>query len=141
MIKRKILVAFSTSVLAVIGLNLFEPVPFVDGGLALGILVYSSYVVPIVFIYGIVSSVIADKISLKAKKYKNPASFVFHILFGMGFILPYSIFFEYDPFPELSVINVVTDPITIFGFICSILFYIIDYILRKEFKRRKSVPN
>lgn len=141
MIKRKILVAFFTSVLVVIGLNLFEPVPFVDGGLALGILVYSTYVVPIIFIYGIVLSVIADKISLKAKKYKNTASFGFHILFGMGFILPYSIFFEYDPFPELSVINVVTDPITIFGFICSILFYIIDYILRKEFIRRKSVPN
>lgn len=140
MLSRKVLVAFYTSLLAVVGLNLFDPVPSADGGSVTGILVYSIYVVPIIFIYGITSSIISDGISRKANKYKESVSLGLHALFGVGFILPYSLFFEYHPFPELSVVNVVTHPITIFGALCSILFFAIDYILRKKNSLQKSTP-
>lgn len=70
MFKRKIYIALFTSILAVIFLNIMAPVPYQDGGLILGFVVYTLCIVSIVFIYGIISSVVSDKLSIKAKKYE-----------------------------------------------------------------------
>ena len=139
MFKRKIYVALFTSILAVIGLNILEPVPYRDGGIFLGIAVYSLYIVPIVFIYGITFSVISDKLSVKAKKYQEMISLGFHIIFGALFIIPYSIFYEYKPFATLNFIEVVTHPIPVFCFILSIIFFVMDRFSRNWDKSRETV--
>lgn len=131
MFKRKIYVALFTSILAVIGLNILEPVPYQDGGIFLGIAVYSLYIVPIVFIYGIFSSVIADKLSVKAKKFQKVISLGFHILFGLLFIIPYSIFYEYKPFATFNFVEAVTHPIPVLCFVFSVVFFVIDRFSRK----------
>lgn len=139
MFKRKIYVALFTSILAVIGLNILEPVPYQDGGIFLGIAVYSLYIVPVVFIYGIISSVTADKLSVKAKKFQEVISLVFHILFGLLFIIPYSIFYEYKPFARFNFVEVVTHPILVLCFIFSVVFFVIDRFLRKWDKSGETV--
>lgn len=132
MFGRKIFTAFYTVLLIVIYLNIFEPIPAVDGGLFTGVLVYSIYLVPIVFIYGLITSIIADQVGLKVKKYKTSLSFGLHLFFGAAFIIPYSIFLESDPIPELSIVNVLTYPVTVLGFGSSALFFLIDRILLKR---------
>lgn len=139
MFKRKIYVALFTSILAVIVLNIMAPVPYQDGGLILGFVVYSLYIVPIVFIYGIISSVISDKLSVNAKKYKEITSLGFHIFWGLFFIIPYSIFYEYKPFASLNFIEVVTHPIPVLCFVLSVVFFIIDRILRYNNRQEETV--
>lgn len=138
MLSRKILVAVYVSLLAIVCLTLFESFSAEDGELFTVLFVYSIYVVPIVFIYGITSFLIAEKISGKVVNFKNFVSFGLHFLFGVGFIIPYSLFFEYKPFPELTVVNVLTHPVTMFGALFSVLFFILEYILRKKDSRQKS---
>lgn len=132
MFGRKVFTAFYTSFLLIAFLNILVPVPAEDGGLFTGVLVYSIYVVAIVYIYGILTSMIADQISLKAKTHKTRLSFGLHLLFGIMFIIPYSLFIEYDPIPEISIMNVLTYPITMLGLGSSALFFFIDRILLKR---------
>lgn len=139
MFKRKIYVALFTSILAVIVLNIMAPVPYQDGGLFLGFVVYSLYIVPIVFIYGIISSVVSDKLGVKAKKYKEITSLGFHIFGGLFFIIPYSIFYEYKPFASLNFIEVATHPIPVLCFVFSVVFFIIDRILRYRNRQGETV--
>src|SRR5699024_2640200 len=138
MLLRKVWAAFYTSILTIAGFNIVYPFHSADGGLVSGILIYSIYVVPIIFIYGIISSLISDGIGRKVKKYKESVSFFLHVLFGLGFILPYGLFFEYDPIPELNFVNVISHTVTILGALCAILFFVIDYILRRWNSRRKK---
>lgn len=138
MFKRKVYVALFTSILAVSALNIMEPVPFQDGGLFLGVVVYSLYIVPIVFIYGIFSSVVSDILSAKLKKYKEMTSLGFHILFGLLFILPYSNFYEYKPFVSLHFIEVVTHPIPVLCFMFSIIFFSLDRFLRNKSRQKEK---
>lgn len=140
MLSRKFFVAVYLSLLAILSLTLFESFSVKDGELFTVIFAYSIYVVPIVFVYGITSSLIAEVISKKMINFKRSVSLGLHIFFGAGFILPYSLFFEYQPFPELNVIKVVTHPVTVFGTLFSILFFILDYILKKKNSRQKSIP-
>lgn len=100
----------------------------------IGILVYSMYVIPIVFLYGIISSVIAEGISLKAKQHQSLISLAIHILFGMAFLLPYGVFIEYDPIPKWSIINLITHPVVILGMISSSIFFSIDFISKKRIR-------
>lgn len=141
MLFRKVLTAFYTSLLAIVSLTIFEYISgnALEGELFSVILGYTIFVVPIVFVYGIISSLIADGISKKVKKHRNSISFGFHIFFGVGFILPYSLFFEYQPFSELNVVNVMTHPVTFFGALFSILFFIIDFFIRKKDSRLESI--
>ncbi|MBS4221785.1 hypothetical protein [Lederbergia citrea] len=91
-------------------------------------LVYSMYVVPIIFIYGIITSMFAENIGFKVKKYKNTLTFLFHIVFGIGFTLPISVL-------EPTILNGgFFNFITINGLICSITFFAIDYVFRKKFR-------
>lgn len=120
--QRKILTALITSAIAIVMLNILEPIPSSDGGWMLGILVYTIYSVPVVFIYGILCSIIADRISIKRKKFKKSFSFVLHVLFGAMFIIPYGIFLEFDSSGM------------VLGIIFSIVFYLVDVILNKLIK-------
>lgn len=144
MLLRRLLAAFYTSLLAIVSLTIFESVSVEGGELGSGelfsvIFVYSIYVVPIVFVYGITSSLIAEGVSKKMINFKNSISFGLHVLFGAGFILPYSLFLEYHPFPELNVVNVLTHPVTVFGALFSIIFFITNFILRKKDNRKESM--
>ena len=139
MVKRKVYVAFFTSILAVIGLNVMEPVPDQEGGLFLGFVVYSLYIVPIVFIYGIICPVVSDTLSVKAKKHTEIISFGFHILFGLLFILPYSIFYEYKPFTSLHFTEIITHPISVLCFMFPVVFFSIDRMLRNKNGQRETV--
>ncbi|PYZ93371.1 hypothetical protein CR194_09285 [Salipaludibacillus keqinensis] len=133
---RKIMVAVYTSILAVLILNIVEPVPSEDGGWVIGILAYSIHVVPIVFIYGIISSVISDRISFKVKKYSNVISLALHILFGMAFILPYGVIIESIPFTQLTFSEIFFNYATLLFSIFAFIFFSIDYILKQKFKLR-----
>lgn len=142
MLLRKILAACCTSIAAVVSLTIVEfsneSFSAEDGELFFVIAAYSIYAVPVVFIYGILSSLIAEGVSGKIANFKNAASLGLHMLFGAGFILPYSLFFEYQSFPELSAVYIVTHPVTVFGALFSILFFIFDYMFGKKDYRRKE---
>ena len=132
MFKRKIMVAIYTSIMAVIVLNIIEPVPSVDGGWALGILVYSIHVVPVIFIYGIFSSAISEKISFAVGKYSNVFSLILHILFGIAFILPYGVIFVSLPFTQHTFSEIFFNYTTLLFSIFAVIFFIIDYILKRK---------
>jgi hypothetical protein len=134
MFKRKIMVAIYTSIMAVIVLNIMEPVPPVDGGWVLGILVYSIHAVPVIFIYGIFSSAISEKISFALEKYSNVLSLILHILFGIAFVIPYGVIFVSIPFTQLTFSEIFFNYATLLFSIFAVIFFIIDYILKRKFK-------
>src|SRR5699024_7083736 len=126
-IQRKIIAAFFTTIFAVVGLIIAFTMSISDGELMLGILVYSSFSAPIIFIYGITTSIISDNLSTKAKMFRKTLSFFIHMVFGIGFIFPFSII---EPvFLEDGLLNVVT----VGGLFCSVIFYCIDFVLEKHF--------
>jgi hypothetical protein len=133
MFKRKMMAAMYTSIIAVIILNIIEPVPSTDGGWALGILVYSIYAVPVIFIYGIFSSVISEKISFHVKKYSNVFSLVLHFLFGFAFVLPYGVIFDSTTFAQHTFGEIFFNPANFFFSIFAVIFFISDYILKRKF--------
>ncbi|WP_280768849.1 hypothetical protein [Salipaludibacillus daqingensis] len=132
---RKIIVAVYTSILAVLILNIVVPVPSVDGGWVIGILAYSTHVVPVIFFYGIILSVISDMISFKVKKYSNVFSLVVHILFGIAFILPYGVIIQSTPFTQLTFIEIFFNYSTLLFSIFAVIFFSIDYILKQRLIR------
>lgn len=136
--KRKVMVALCTSILAIIMLNIVAPVPLVDGGLTLGILVYATYVIPVVFIYGIITSIISDKISFKAKRYPNIFALALHMLFGLSFILPYGVLFESLPFLEMGLKDIFINPIIILSTTLATFFFFIDYIFKRGFRQKNT---
>lgn len=127
---RKLRVALYTSILAIITMNIMDPVQSGDGGLVIGIVVYSVFIVPIIFFYGIIASIVSDKISLNAKKHPTLLSFVLHILFGLLFILPYSVLFEALPFLQLNIIDILINPVTRLSMPFALTFFMIDFILK-----------
>lgn len=139
MFKRKVYVALFTSILAVIVLNIMEPVPYQDGGVFLGFAIYSLYIIPIVFVYGIFSSVVSDRLSAKSKKLKEMKLLALHILLGLLFILPYSIFYEYKPFVSLHFIEIATHPIPVLCFVFSVVYFSLDRIIRNKNRQSETV--
>lgn len=131
MFKRKCMAALYTSIFAIIVLNIVVPVPSIDGGWVLGILVYSTYILPIIFIYGIITSVISDKISFKVENYSNVFSLVLHIAFGIVFIFPYGTLCESLPFLEMNLSDIFINRITILSAFIATTFFLIDCILKR----------
>ncbi len=130
MFYRKLYVAFYTSILAVTTLFIIEPIQAVDGGIMMAILVYGSFVVPAVYIYGILTSMIAEKIGSKVEK--EWVTFGIHFLFGLGFIIPYYFIFDPQTIFQLSLAEMMTDSITWLGALFSIIFYFIDRLLKRK---------
>jgi hypothetical protein len=120
-------------VLSFFGLHILIPIPDADGGFIKGVLIYSMLLVPTMFIYGVSASIIADKIGSKARTYKKLSSFLLHLVFGIAFIIPFSVL---EPVVwEEGLVNF----ITINGFIYSAIFFIIDSSLRKS-DRKINIP-
>lgn len=138
---RKVMVAVYTSIFAIIVLSIFESVPSVDGGWVLGLLIYSTYLLPVIFIYGITASILSEKLSFRFTLYPNILSLAFHLLFGLAFILPYGILFESLPFLDMSLKDIFINPITIWSVIFSIIFFFIDYILKEGFRKKLQASN
>jgi len=130
MFYRKLYVAFYTSILAVAILYLVEPVPSIDGGIITGILVYTSIVVPIVYVYGILTSMFAEKLGNKLER--EWISFGAHLLFGLCFIIPYYFIVDPQTLFQLVVTEMMTNPIIWLGALFSIIFYFNDRLLIKR---------
>lgn len=128
--RRKMMTALFTSALSVLVLNLLDPVSSVDGGWMMGVIVYSLYIVPIMFIYGIITSVVSEKLSSKATSYRGGASLLLHMLFGFAFLLPYSLLFESLHFLSRSLVDIVIDPLTGVFVLFAVAFFFIDYLLK-----------
>ncbi|MBU9719835.1 MULTISPECIES: hypothetical protein [Bacillaceae] len=143
MFHRKIMVAIITSLIAVIVLNIVAPMSEADGGLFLGLLVYPIYIVPVVFIYGIISSVISELISAKVKSFNNALSLLLHMAFGAGFILPYGVYLESIPFTQHSFTEILLHPMTVYSTIFATIFFLIDYIVKTFFwkEQEEVVPD
>lgn len=130
---RKVLAAFFTSLLAIASLFLYERMawghPLAEGegfGLILGLTIY---VVPIIFIYGTLCSVLAEVMSQRREKLQWLHSLLYHVLFGMAFIVPYALFFESNPFPTFSLLAVLMHPVTLLGGLFALLFLLIDRLI------------
>ena len=124
-----------TSIFGILILFLIEPVRLSDEDFVSIFLIYSLYVVPVVFLYGILTSILSELISVKAKKYPNTVSLLLHILFGAAFILPYGILFESLPFREMSIAEILVNPVTIASTTLAGTFFFIDYVLKRGVRK------
>src|SRR5699024_4970112 len=144
MFTRKIFAAIIVSFIAIPCLTLvesfYDSFSVEDGELILVLFFYSIYFIPIIFIYGIIISLIAEKISRKVTQFKQLVSFGLHLLGGAGFIIPYILFIEYNLFPVLTVLTVITHPVNIFSALFAIIFIEIDNILSRKNSKKQSIP-
>lgn len=127
---RKLWVALFTSILAIITMNILEFVPSDEGSLFVGIIVYSAFILPVIFFYGVMASILSDKISLNAKNYPTLFSFALHLLFGLLFILPYGVLFEGLPFLHLNIVDSLINPVTGLSVSFALTFFVFDHMLK-----------
>lgn len=132
MLVRKMKVALFTSLFAILGINLVLPVPKLDGGLFLGLLVYPVYLVPLVFVYGIAASSLSDWIGSRAKKCAKILSLFLHIFFGVIFPLVFGLLFESLSLADFGLKEIFLAPIAILSMVLAGLFFIIDLFLKRR---------
>lgn len=119
---RKVKAAAYTSIFALVFSFIIFPIPMVDGGLLIALLVYPVYVLPVVFIWGVGFSILADKLA------KKPAlSFFLHLFFGALFPPIFGLVFE-----SLSIKDLGPDLFILFTTILGGIFYGIDYFLKRR---------
>lgn len=131
---RKLLVFFVTSLVAVPTvaylINDFD-LPF-DFGL-LGII--SLYVIPLILLYGVPVSILSDKLTLKVTGIiRMVCACVIHLVFGIVFSYLFVLLVD------ASILTPLSDPIDRFillgASITSIVFWVIDEIIRYRYKKR-----
>lgn len=140
MLRRKVFTALIVSTLSIISMNFILPIFDEAEDFVFGFIIYASYFIPVIFIYGIATSIISDGIGFKAKKHKEAIAFGLHILFGIGFIISYSIGIEYNSITLLTLVEIAKHPITLAGFLLSIIFYFVDRVLKRLIKPKSANP-
>ncbi|MDV2582392.1 hypothetical protein [Alkalibacillus haloalkaliphilus] len=131
MFKRKIMAALYTSLIAIVVVSVVWPFPFENEDWVFYVFIYATYIVPVIFIYGIVASITSDKISSYTKAYPNMLSLLLHIIFGIASILPYGVLFDHLLFLDMSLSEILINPITTLSTTFAIIFFFIDYILKR----------
>ena len=142
MFKRKLYTAGLTSLIVLLTMIIFV---IYDGvynssdffNIALGIGVV---VVPTIFIYGYVCSLIADTLSEKSIRLQKVTSFVFHLAFGALFIFFYNVMFDrsVNLFYEFREFWMLYKGIGFIAVMTAALFWIVDYALI-QWKRRPTL--
>lgn len=128
---RKLKVALFTYLLAIVGMNIVQPVPSVDGGLLMGLLVYPVYLLPLVFLYGILCSILVDQIVLSFKSHFVLASLFLHVFFGLLCPIVYGWLFESLALADLTFKDIFLNPIAILSMVLAVIFFTIDLILKR----------
>lgn len=121
MFKRKLLTAFITSILSIIILSFLNPIDSLYleqtaywEKLLPNFLMFSMYVVPCVFLYGLPTSLLVRAVTNKMEAGQFQFSIIGHVFFG---ILPFFILWFF----------------TFYSVVIALLFCVVDHILR--FKR------
>ncbi|KYG29245.1 hypothetical protein [Alkalihalobacillus trypoxylicola] len=123
---QKIIVAFISSIILVLFLPVIFPI-LEKTSYFQNVIFYAIFLTPVIFIYGILTSLLSDFLAVKySRNYERTASFFFHILFGIAFILPYSMIFDSSIFDE-GLFNFAT----IAGPLCAIIFFGINELVLK----------
>ncbi|MFY9946736.1 MULTISPECIES: hypothetical protein [unclassified Exiguobacterium] len=92
--------------------------------------VYLLYAIPIVFIYGTFTSILSEYISQKTPfRSKRVTSFVFHLIAGWLFVVPYGLLFDPSIF-ETGIFNLAS----LLGVSSAFIFYAVDQLLGHHFK-------
>ena len=138
MIFRKLRSAWYTSILAVSLLLFMESVTIWDEDFISMCLIFLTYTVPVIFIYGSLSSVISEIISSKRKRHVFMSSLLLHILFGFAFILPYGLYFESLPFLNMNMAEILFNPVAMLSVFFAVVYFLIDYILQTKFNKEIS---
>lgn len=87
---------------------------------------------PVLFSYGIATSKFSEYISYRSRfKYKKFLSLILHLLFGLLFIFPYSIFVYSSIFTE-GVFNFATTG----GIVCAFVFFLVNEIVMKYYNHQ-----
>lgn len=123
---RKLFAAFLTSVLSYFLLPLVIMQPY-DTYFEVAFAV-SIVTVPIIFTYGIFTSILADRIARKGEATIEPILFLLHIGFGVCFTgVAFLIFYpviEEDFFMYAGIVFKC-------GMICSFIYYVFDFLCKK----------
>ncbi|UTT44258.1 hypothetical protein [Exiguobacterium aurantiacum] len=91
--------------------------------------IYLLYAIPIVFIYGTFTSLLSEYISQKTPfRSKRMTSFVFHLIAGWLFVLPYGLLFDPSIF-ETGLLNFAS----LLGVCSALVFYVVDQLLGHHF--------
>ncbi|GAA0305734.1 hypothetical protein GGQ92_003290 [Gracilibacillus halotolerans] len=122
----KVTVAFITSGVLAFLLPIILPV-FPEFTYFQNVFMYALYAPPLIFTYGILTSSLSDYLSRKPNyQHKRLVSFMFHVLFGIAFILPYGIIFDPSIFTE-GIMNFAT----ISGTFSAVVYFVINKIVSK----------
>ncbi|EPE61577.1 putative membrane protein [Exiguobacterium sp. S17] len=94
------------------------------------VVVYVLYGIPVVFLYGTLTSMISDYISQKTPlRSKRVTSFFMHLVCGWLFVVPYGLFFDPSIF-ESGLLNFASS----LGILSAAIFFIVDQLLGHYFK-------
>lgn len=129
---RKLLAAFLTSLLTFFlwPIILMEPYnAYFEVGLGVSIVA-----VPIIFTYGIFSSIWAERIANKREKGIELVKFLLHIVFGIGFTG--LLFILIYPFWSIDFF-IYGKTLLIGGLFCSMLYYLFDLFIRMIFIKKE----
>ncbi|WP_078593000.1 hypothetical protein [Evansella clarkii] len=123
----KVTIALLTSIITALLLPAVMPI-YTDFNYFQNIFLYALYGAPVIFTYGILTSMLADFLSRRAKwKHKRTLSFFFHLAFGAAFILPAGLIFGPGAFTDLlSFLGML--PVFL---ICSAVFFIVNEAVMK----------
>ncbi|WP_391118169.1 hypothetical protein [Psychrobacillus sp. L3] len=123
---RKLLAALLTSIASFFVLPLVFMQPY-DSYFQVGLGV-SIVSVPIIFTYGIFTSIWAERVANRREKKKEIVTFSLHGAFGIGFIgIPFLFLY---PFWDTDFF-MYGRTILVCGIICSMFYYFFDFLIRK----------
>ncbi len=121
MIVPKLMVACLSSIVLSFSLPVFMPV-FEDFTYFQNVFMYVFYASPIIFTYGIMTSIFSEFLSQRMTfKIKKITSFLMHLMFGAFFVFPYGLIFDLSVFTE-GTINFAT----VMGVFSAFIFFVIN---------------
>jgi LytS/YehU family sensor histidine kinase len=98
-------------------------------GMELGLLI-EIYLFPLVILYGCLSSLVSDYITRRTKGFlRFFLAGLIHLFFAILFLIPILISERTN---DLNVMNIVGDIFLMQSIMCSILFWLLDELLRTE---------
>jgi hypothetical protein len=119
---RKIIVAiFTSGIITILNITIL--------GMELGLLI-GMYLIPLVIFYGCLSSMVSDYITRRAKGFlRFFLAGLIHLLFAILFLIPILISERAN---DLNIMNIVGDIFLMQSIMCSILFWLLDELLKAE---------
>lgn len=90
------------------------------------IFIFSIYVVPVVFVFGVLTSILAERFSAKYTGFSQLVSLALHIGFGLLFFIPLN-FLTFIIFQEFIGVNIYY---LLFSGLAGGIFYFVDWLVK-----------